>query len=279
MVNESLQKNVISGKLASIEHRSGTMNSGPDYLAGRVYIEAGEDNVIPVSFFAAELKKDGTPNPVYSSIHTVINEFKSIESNGREEANDIEVGMPRLQENTFFLRDGRRIRAWEFQSPFFNRKTGVEPKAEFTVVGEIVRTEDEIINDVPTGNMIVTLLIVTYGSAANMVDFAVEGEKAVNYVKANFVPGMQVKVSGDIMVVEKIQEKTTEAAFGDAIVEQIRLTERKLLIQSSTAPVESPITEEQRTTMLAERESNLAQSEERAKQKNQNTQKSADFSL
>ena len=279
MINETLQQNVISGKVANIEHRDGTMSNGAEYVGGTVEIEVGEDNIIPVSFFATKMKKDGSPNPIYPSLQTVINDYKTIASHGRDEADSVDVGAVRLQENTFFVRDGHMIRGWQFSSPFFNRRAGAESKGEFTVVGEVVDTEDEIINDVPTGNMIVRMMLITYGNTANIIDFAVEGEKAVSYVKANFTPGVQVKISGDILIVEKIEEKTSEAAFGDPIVEQIRTVDRKLLIKSATAPTDSPITEEQRETILAERESKIAETKERFLQKQKGAKKSANFSL
>ena len=257
MASESIQKNVIAGKLVNIEHRSGKTVKGADYVGGNVMIEVGEDNIVPVSFFATQQKKDGTPNPLYASLQTVIKDYKSIAANGREEADYVEVGVPRLVENSFYVRDGQLIRGFQFNSPFFNRKATVDAKGEFNIVGEIIKVADDIVKDVPTGNLTVTLLVVTYGNTANLIDFQVEGEKAVNYVKTNFSPGMEVKLTGDILVVETIEEKVTEAAFGKPITEEIRKTQRKLLVQSATPPVDSKITDEERQTMLSERESKL----------------------
>lgn len=282
MAKEHENKPKIQGKLVKIESRSGTTKTGKEYIGGNLHIETGEDNIIPVSFFATPQKNDGNPNPVYASLKTVIDEYKSIDSHGRDEADLIEVGASRMQENAFYVRDGQLVRGFQMSAPFFNRKAKIDPEGTFAMSGEIVKVTDEIIKDEPTGNVIVTLLVVTYNNTANLIDFSIEGEKGVQYAKTNFVQGMEVKLSGDIKVVEVIEEKTEEAAFGAPIVEEIRRTERKLLVTSATPPVESAITEEERSTMLAERESKLQRMKEEflAKQKGGNKPKgAADFSL
>lgn len=281
MAAESIQKNTISGKLVNIESREGTTKKGDEYLGGNIHIETTPDNVIPVSFFATKNKKDGKPNPVYASLQTVVKEFKSIATSGRDEADSIEVGLARLTENSFYVRDGQLIRGFQFGAPFFNRKAEVTPQGEFNVVGEVVKVREDIVEDVPTGNITLTLLVVTYGNTANLIDFAVEGEKAVNYVKTNFSPGMEVKVSGDILVTETFDKKVEASAFGDDIVEEVRKVERKLLVKSATPPVDSKISEEERQTMLAERESKLQNMKQEflAKQKGNNKAGAANFSL
>lgn len=257
MANESIQKNTICGKLVNIENREGVTKNGDEYIGGNIHIETAPDNVIPVSFFATKNKKDKSPNPVYASLQTVIKEYKSIATSGREDADMVEVGAVRLTENSFYVRDGQLIRGFQFQAPFFNRKAEISPTGEFNIVGEIVKVTEDIENDVPTGGLTVTLLVVTYGNTANLLDFQIEGEKAVNYVKTSFTPGMEVKLTGDILVTETFEKKIEEAAFGPDIVEEIRKIKRTLLVRSTTPPVDSKISEEERQTMLAERESKL----------------------
>ena len=282
MAAESIQKNTISGKLVNIDNREGTTKKGDEYIGGNIHIETGSDNVIPISFFATKNKKDGKPNPVYASLQTVIKEYKSIATHGREEADMVEVGAARLTENSFFVRDGAMIRGFQFGAPFFNRKADITPQGEFNVVGEVVKITEDIVDDVPTGNLTLTMLIVTYSNTANLVDFAVEGEKAVNYVQTNFSPGMEVKLTGDILVMETFDKKVEASAFGEDIVEEVRKIERKLLVRSATPPVESKISEEERQTMLAERESKLQTMKQEflAKQKGNGKQAgAANFSL
>lgn len=268
MATESQQKNTISGKVVSVESRTGVNRNNMDYIGGTVSIETAQDNIIPVSFYANLKKNDGGMNGLYQSLQTVVSDYKTIATHGREDADVVEVGVPKLAENSFFVRDGQMIRGFQFSSPFFNRKADAGAKGEFNITGEIVRIVEDIKDEIPTGNLTITMLVVGYKNAANLVDFKVEGEKAVNYAKTNFSPGMEVKLTGDIINEEHIDKKTTEAAFGDPIVEEIRRVERKLLVRSATPPVDSPISEEERTTMLAERESRLQQAKEDFMKKN-----------
>lgn len=280
MAIESIQKHVISGKVYNIEHREGTGKGGV-YIAGKVFVETDSDSVIPVNFYASEKKKDGTPNPMYSSLKTVVHDYKSIASSGREDADSVEVGLAKIEENTFFVKDGKMIRDWQFKSAFFNRKADVAPKAEFSVVGEVLDIEDEIINNVPTGNVKVRMLVVGYGNSANIIDFAVENEAAVKYVKSNFASSVEVKLTGDILVIEKIEEKITPTAFGEPIREESKRTERKLLVKSATPPVPSTLNEAELTTMLAEREAKITESKRKFLEKQKGTKPTgaADFSL
>lgn len=282
MAKEHTNNVKISGLISEIEQRTGVTAKGVDYISGKLMIEVSEDNIIPVSFFSTKTKKDGKPNGIYGSLQTVVNEYKSIATNTRDEADSVEITGAKVRENTFFAPDGTMIRGFQLDSAFFNRKVNVTPEATFTVVGEIVAIKDDIVNDEPTGTITLTLLIVGFGNKANLVDFKVEQPKAVAYVKDVFTQGQEVKVSGQVIIEEIITEKKEEAAFGDPIVQTSRRINRKLLVNSATPPVDSAITAEERATMLAEREAALATAKETSAAKNKGqgkAQTAGNFSL
>lgn len=282
MAKISENKVILSGTIASIESRTGIDKNGNTYLAGKLTVEAGPDNLIPVDFYSKEKKNDGNDNGIYKSLQTVVNDYKTIEEHGRDEADGIEVNLAEISEN-FFYSGERFIRDFKIKAPFYNRKAAPENKAEFTIEAEIMQVVDEVVNDVPTGAVIIRGLVVTYGDRANVLDFKLEDEKGVAYAKASFVPGQQVKLHGEIIVREEIIEKETSVAFGDPIVEEKRRTERVLLVTSASAPMASSMTEEERTTMLATRESAVKEAkvkaEKKAKGSTPKKASSQDFSL
>lgn len=283
MAKEHMNNVRICGVISEIEQRTGTTKKGDEYLSGVVKVEVSEDNIIPVSFFSTKMKKDGKPNGIYTSLLTVVNEYRTIAANTREEADFVEINGAKIRENTFFTPEGQMIRGFQIDSAFFNRKKA-DPESKFTVVGEIVAISDEIVNNEPTGAITITLMVVGYGDKANLIDFKVEDPKAVSYVRDVFAKGQEVKVSGQVIIEEVLIEKKEEAGFGDPIVQTSRRVNRKLLITSATPPVDSAISAEDRAAMLAEREASLTTAKEQAAAKAKGgtgtkAQSAADFSL
>ena len=257
MPKESINKINLTGRIMEIESRTGVTKNGAPYLGGTVKIETSPDNIIPVSFFATEKTKAGSDNPIYKSLQTVITDYKTVHEHTADEADIVEASGVRVSENIYFPTADRMIRGFQLNGAFFNRNNSASPKNEFIVSGEIVEIIEDVKDDVPTGTLTVRLLVVSYGDKANIIDFKVEDPAGVNYIKSTFSAGMEVKVTGSVIIDETIEEIKEEAAFGEPIVTTTRKTERKLLITSATAPVESSITLAEKTTMLAVREADI----------------------
>jgi hypothetical protein len=274
MAKESTNKVMLAGPIVEITHKRGEY-SGKAFLAGTVSIETGEDNIIPVDFFQYATTKEGKANGVYASLETVIKEYKTISEHSREEADHVEVSTGNLTENAFYGRDGKLVRQFKIGSPFFNRKSSVEPKNEFIVSGEVVRIQEELKDDVPTGALILTLLVVGYGDKANLIDFRVEGEQKADYVKTNYSPGQEVKIEGEIIVREVEKRLEEEVAFGDPIVQVKTWTEKALLVKGGTPPVETSYTTEQKQAMLSERTAKLEKDKKKAEKKESKPQKAS----
>lgn len=252
-----MNKVSLSGKIVEIESRTGIDKKNRPYIAGAVKVETAEDNIIPVSFFAAEFTNAGKENPVYKSLQTVISDFKSIQEDTRENADSVEITGARVSENIFFPQSDRMIRGFQIQAAFFNRNNNASPKNEFIVSGEILDVIEDVKNDVPSGTLTVRLLVVGYANQANVLDFKVEDPAGVKYILSTFTPGMEVKLNGSVVIDETIEEVKEETAFGDPIVSTTRRTERKLLITSATPPVDSQIPADEKTQMLANREGQI----------------------
>jgi hypothetical protein len=264
---QNLNESTVSGKIVSIDYTQAVINN-QDALYGTVTVESGEDNFIPVGFFSYKLKKDKTENGIYKSLMTVINEYKTISKDGREAADSVEINKAQISENLFFVDQGQRlIRGFQIGSSFFNRKAVTTPQATFTITGEIFEMVEEVENDVPTGALILRLLVLGYEGRPNIIDFRVEDAKGVDYIKTVATVGQDIKINGDIVVREIVEEKKEEAAFGDPIVTSTRHTVRQLIVKSATPPATGALTDEERAIVLAKREGLVIEAKEKAMKK------------
>jgi hypothetical protein len=276
-LKESINKVTITGRVMEIESRTGVNKNGVPYIGGTIRIETSPDNIIPISFYASEKTSKGEQNRLYKSLETVVTDYKTVHEHG-DQADIVEATNVRIGENIFFPTSDRMVRGFQLNGAFFNRNNAASPKNEFIVSGEIVEVVEDIKDDVPTGTLTVRLLVIGYNDKANILDFKVEDPAGVNYIKATFSAGMEVKVTGTVIIDETIEEIKEETAFGEPIVNTIRRTERKLLITSATAPVESSIPLEERTRILAEREK-LIQDKKAEAGKTAQAKSAGDFTL
>lgn len=275
---ESFNKIELSGKVAEIISRTGLTKKNVNYVSGTIKIETAPDNIIPVEFFAQEINAKGNVSPLYKSLLTVKDEYKSIATDGRDAADTIVVETAKFTEN-LYSPDGEQIRrGFKINSSFFNRKKIDKSFSKFVVEGEVVAIMDEIKADVPTGSVIVELLIVDFNENAHIIPFFVDIPKSAEYVKNTFSEGDQVKVSGTILISEEDIVKVEKAAFGDDIEQHSKRTTRRLVIESASAPVASTISAEKKTTMLATREADIQAKKNEAKSKS-GTKPAGGFSL
>lgn len=279
MAAESTNTVKVSGPIVELESREGQTRKGSQYLAGKMKVKAGEDNIIPISFFTTKTKNDGTPNGLYNSIQSVVQDYKTIAEHGPDAADSVEITSGSLKENTFFSNSGNFIRGFQIDSVFYNRKANATPGSEFIVSGEVMKVEPELKDDVPTGAVLLTLLVVGYGNRANLIDFYVPAGKKAEYVQSVYQPGMEVKIDGEIQVIETVEETKEEMAFGDPITNTKRKTDYKLVVNGGTAPIDSTIPEAEKTEMLSVRENYIAEQKEAQNKPKKAKSASKEFTL
>lgn len=256
MAKESTNVIKIAGQIVEIDSRQGVNKKG-GYIAGKILVKTAEDNIVPVGFYANLKKNDGNTNPIAISLQSIVETYKTINEHGPDEADHVEITSAQISENTFYREDGREIRGFQLKSAFFNRKPSVEPESKFVVSGEVLRVMDEIVDDVPTGRAILTLLVIGYGNRANVIDFVVEGATKVDYVKATYSEGQEVKIEGNVVVQEIVQELKEEVAFGDPIVRTRTSSLYELQVTGGTAPQDSSIPEAEKVEMMSVRKAKL----------------------
>lgn len=271
-IAESTNKVTLIGKVVEISHREAQLSDGVNYIAGKVMVDTGDDNIIPVDFFQKEKRNDGKPNGLYASTITVVEEFRTVAKDGKDEADIVEISTGQLSENSYTAANGQFYRGFSVRSAFYNRKAGASPQNQFIISGIIMNIVEEIENELPTGSLLIDLLSIGWNNRGDVLRLVVEDEKGAAYIKNSLSKGDEVKLAGEIVVTETRKEKVEEVAFGDPIVQVETRTERKLLVTSASAAKSSSIADEDLQTILAEREGRLKKAEEKAKQKNAKTQ-------
>lgn len=268
MAVESINKVTLAGLVVDIAVRTATNKNGQEYIAGRVTLETGPDNLIPVEFYQNKLTKAGQANSVYKGILTMSEEFKTIAKDGRDAADFVNINAGQLGENSFYSQNGALIREFKINSPFFNRKTSAETENQFIVSGIVMNMVDEVKSDLPTGRLLIDLLAIGYGNRGDLLRLVVESDQGVEYMKRSLTVGDETKFAGEVIIAETRTEKIEEVAFGSPIVQHDVRIEKKLVVTSATPPKASSVPDDELQTILAAREGRLAKAKADAEAKN-----------
>ena len=260
--------------------------AGNRYVSGNFIIDtnwkagAEEDpnhtsNEVRISFFYQEKKKDGTPNPMFNEGLNYKEKFKTVlaSADNPAEASVIRVSgnSTRIAENVWFTPDGEQVNNYQMSAMFFSEVRDRQNKNTFTVEGDVLQVINKDIGDDEASKEIaeVTLATIGYNGSVEALTFVVEDEAAVDYISENFEQGNRVKLEGEIVnaVLRKIVEE--EVAFGPPIQKVETKFENKLLVKSSTIPVDSPVDPEVMKVKLEERAGRIENLKEQNRQRNQ----------
>lgn len=274
----------IEGLLLEIESRSGEVGTDKEYLSATLTIATNEDRTEQhqVEMFASKYKKDGTENGVFNSLQTVVEEYKSVDKHGLEEADYVRINRGRLQKNDYVGGDGQLRSNPQISTPFVNRVDAgeeVDLHAKFEVELIVDRVIEEFGKDEEeTGRAILHGFIPLYGGRVIPFEFVVH-EDGAEYVLDNYEKGDTVFVYGDI--INRREEKTTkiESAFGEDRVKKTTSYIREFLIRGGTEPYDEDdpkaFDPEVVRKALAEREAYLEELVE--KNKNKDKKKKSGF--
>lgn len=284
MLQEGFNKVQVEGYLNAITVREDDttieLNNGGErkckYIAVTLEIqpEKDGDNIIPVEAYSKSIKKDGGQNKVYKSLQTVKN-FNSIASAGIEGADKISVSTGQLTENVFVTDDGNVVKQARIRSNFFNRVNGkLNPKANFSLEGFVLRMEDGMDSEgIEDGTLVVYLAVAKYGGRIDILEFTVEKDKGVQFFKQHVNTGDTLKVGGDIVFSKKVITETvdeSDVGFGEPIVNERTVTNKKLVITTASKPYDSELAYDPKDVQEA-----VAQREEYIEQQKQQKAKPA----
>lgn len=214
---------------------------GMKVIRGEFDVEVAEGEVHTFRVYATEKKKDGTDNNIFKGLKTVMDEYKSIASHGREEADKVRITNGKLGLNEYYAPDGQLKQYTQLTTNFVNRVPAndkFEPKAEFEVELFVHSVTDEIKNNEETGRVILKGYVPLFNGRVIPMQFVV-GEEGAEFVKDNYEPGATVKIYGDIINRVEIKEIEENVAFGKPKKKVTRNVVRELLVTGGTEPYDA----------------------------------------
>ena len=193
---EQMQNDVqIIGLLKTLDIEEKQTRKGRDAIMGSAVIEVTDKfkhvNNIRVNIFAFKLTNSGSQNKLYTSFETVMNEYKTIDDNGRSEADYVRV-TGSLDSNIYSshgaIHSSNRIRA-----VFFSRvpQDEVKEQKSLCTIGVYVQKFDEAID--ADGNSLgysnITAFSVGYnGTVIPIFNLSISG-KVEEQFRSYYVPG------------------------------------------------------------------------------------------
>ena len=227
---------VVSSKDLKIEQVD-----GQNVIKGSVSVEIDDLNTIRFSVYAAEKTKNGSDNPAYKGLITVMDEFKSIADNGRESADKVYVNGDL---NPYVGQNGKETVGQ--RASFFNRVKKLEdfePKAEFsvemfikTMVPEVNKEGEE------TGRVLVKGWVPTYNGIEPIT--LVADEDLADGVQSTFEVGQTARFFGDIKNNRVVITTEIPMALGKPKVETKVDYKNELIITGASDPYEEGVTAE-----------------------------------
>lgn len=249
-MRQALNQVTIEGILEEINLTERDDSQGRHYINGTVTFLVKqtvggipEEEHIPVRVFAYQKTKMGKDNPVYTNAYEILHKGVSIAAAGIERADHYQASGATIRENTFEAKDGKTITYNYIQGSFFRKSNGADSYARFSAEPVIWAIEDEVIDDVPTGRLIVKAVLIQYGDIPDYVTFVVEDVNAANYIRDNYSPEDTVKIDGRIRYTSSIETvaSTEVVGFGEAESKVREKTVKEFVITSGSA---GPLDEE-----------------------------------
>lgn len=184
MLKQAENRGKIEGILLETNLKYGSFEKNGqkvDTVGGEITVEVDKEvngapvtYQIPVSLYAQKYKKDGkTLNPAYTSIETVMKEYKSVAAVGREEADHIRITGATLKMNEFYTQEGRFVSTPRVQASFVNKATGeFKPSCEFTImfaISSIKPMVDEQGVELDPKKLEITTIVPQYGGKVDIM--------------------------------------------------------------------------------------------------------------
>ena len=276
----------ITGKLVKNNIEEFQTKKGEDAIGGSLVLRTADNSEHEINFFAYKYKKDENKNFTseesyfYKQYTDAMNNLKDIEHCAEGEKPDvISITDGAFTANDFKGNDNKVVSTNKISARFINK---VEPKdydstvleAKFEVEGIIESIKDEIVKDVPTGNLIINMVAIRQtadgfgkdavytADALIPIKMIIDKGMATPFRSAGYYDGSYAKFVGIVInSVEKIKQ-IEKAAFGEDIEKEIKKYIRKNEIKAGTAPstiFEHELTQEVVDALKAKRKATLAE--------------------
>lgn len=237
--HEATNEVFVSGRLNELDVKEYKTSEGKKFVSG--YAEILSDQPIngeqtetrtTVRFSAFQLKNDGNPNKVYTTILNYPNQFTSIAAaDSPEQASEVTIAKAKIKENLWIDQSGTERSGFQLEGNFMNRKKdGEEEGATFSVTGYIFKMDDETNKDgEPTGRIKLTVGIVGWNGRMNKIEMYAEGA-AKAHVEQNWQLKDTVNIVGRVKMINKTETYEEQQGFGEPIKKTRTIFSKELIV-------------------------------------------------
>lgn len=268
----------IEGILSEIDIKVGSFvknGSTVENISGsiKVRVDSPEGQLeIPVHLYSNKLTNGGAPNPAYTSIEKVMNEFVSIAATDEAHADRVRL-TGKIKMNEYAGQDGRITSYPRITASFINRvrKEEMKPKATFSVEFMIGQMGFELDKDgVETSTYAIKGVIPQWGDSVDVVTFHVSNENVRSAIASFWQKDDCVQAEGRLNFSSVTETKIVQPDFGEPREETRTINLSELLITGGcSTPLDGDMawSMDEITTALAERKARLDAAIEKGKAK------------
>lgn len=215
-----------------------------EYIAGDLTIRVDqpiggiqETSDIPVQFWVSKLKKDGDINPAYESVEKAMNTYISLVAAENESlATKVLINSAQIVENIFW-KGGKCYCSPKISATFISTATptAYTPEATFLtdiVVGNITDETDK--EGIATGRLKVKGLVGQFSGTMDQIDYVVEKQDAIDYIRSYWNVGDTVQIGGKIRYSSKTDKVEVPTRFGDPVIKTVTRNIKDFIIMSDS---------------------------------------------
>ena len=242
MLRQAENKIYIEGILAENDLNYGSYTKDGktvEMISGKVTVKVTKpingvekELMIPVHYFQQKYKKDGNPNPVYTSLETAMKEYVSIAASDEASADRVRITAS-LEMNEYYPQPGKLSSFPRLRASFINRitKDQCHPKAEGQIefcVGE--KSNETSADGELTGRLIFKAIVPQYGGKVDVIPLYAANSNVIDVVDNYWNSGDTVKAKVKLNFTSETREIVEEVDFGEPTVRTRTINLSEILI-------------------------------------------------
>lgn len=214
---------------------------GCNKVSGYLTVKTSDTNFVRFNININEKTKAGAENKAYAGIKTVMNDYRSIDAVGEENADKVRVNGDLNPYHS--TQTGQDVLG--YKSNFFNRVIGeYNPHAEFDVEMFIANITPEIDREgEETGRLLVKGWVPQYNNGVEPLTLVVP-EDLADAVDSTFEVGQTARFYGDVINDRVVIKREVPVAIGKPKVETRTITKNELIVTGATEPYEEGVSQE-----------------------------------
>lgn len=202
------------------------------------------DLIIPVNMFSQKYKKDGNPNPAYTSIEKVMKEYVSIAAAGSEGAADkIRITNGNIKMNEYYNQNDQLVSFPRIHTSFVQKVSGdFKPEATFSLELAVSRVTPEVDKDgieVEPKKLNVIGIVPLYGGKVDVVKLTAINPNVISAIEEYWEKDCTFKASGRLNFSSTTEEVIEQPDFGEPVHKVRTINVNELIITGgSQTPAE-----------------------------------------